>query len=68
MSLDTKMDIWLEVLRTRAPDITFPEAASLSMKAASDWYSGADTELAKLFDQFVMLKQLKGIINDEQTN
>lgn len=68
MSLATKMDIWIEILRTRVPNITHSEAAALSMKAAADWYSGADSELAKLFDQFIMLKQLKGINNDEQTN
>jgi hypothetical protein len=68
MSLDTKMGIWIEVLKTKVPDIKFDEAAALSMQAATDWYSGADTELANLFEQFIMLKTLKGMRDDEQTN
>lgn len=64
MSLDTKMDIWIEVLRTRVPDATYQDAAMLSLKAASDWYHGVDSELSKLFEQFLMLKQLKGFSND----
>jgi Zn-dependent metalloprotease len=67
MSLNTKMEIWIEVLKTRVPDITFNEAVAVSAQAASDWYNGANTELAKLFEQFVILKTLKGIKNDPET-
>lgn len=67
MSLETKMDIWVEVIKTRIPDITYPEAAMISLKAASDWYMGSDTELSKLFEQYLMLKTLKGLNDDEQT-
>ena len=67
MSLETKMDIWVEVIKTRIPDITYPEAAMISLKAASDWYMGSDPELSKLFEQYLMFKTLKGLNDDEQT-
>ena len=68
MSLDTKIAIWLEVCRARYPDITEDNAKALSLKAASEWYLGGNKELVELFDQYVMLKTLKGIKNGEETD
>jgi hypothetical protein len=34
---------------------------ALSMRAASDYYLGGSPELVEVFDQYVMLKTLKGI-------
>ena len=65
--MHTKMDVWVEVLKTKIPDITYGEAFRLSSKAASDWYSGSDTVLADLFDKFIMLKQLRGIHDEVKT-
>ena len=63
MSLETKLDIWKELAREKCPTLNENQLRTLSMKAASEWYLGADTELANLFDQYVMLKTLKGIEN-----
>ena len=63
MCLDTKENIWAELARAKYPTLTENQLRALSMHAASDWYNGWDTELAKLFDQYVMLKNLRGIEN-----
>lgn len=61
MSLDSKLDIWITLCREKYPTITEDYARALSLKAASEWYLGGDTELVKLFDQYVMLKNLKDL-------
>jgi hypothetical protein len=47
--------------REKYPTLTENELKRLGMTAASEWYEGADTELAMLFDQYVMVKNLKGL-------
>jgi len=47
--------------REKYPTLNENQLRTLSMKAASEWYAGADTELAMLFDQYVMVKNLKGL-------
>jgi hypothetical protein len=59
MSLSTKQEIWLTLARERYPTLTEDQANALGLKAASEWYLGGDTELVQLFDQYVMLKNLK---------
>lgn len=61
MSLNTKIEIWEEVAQVKYPELLPHQLHVLSMHAASDWYAGADTELSELFDQYVMLKTLKGL-------
>jgi hypothetical protein len=64
MSLDTKQEIWLTLAGEKFPKLTEDQLRALSLKAASEWYLGGDTELVDLFDQYVMLKTLKGIENE----
>jgi hypothetical protein len=59
--MDTKPEIWLAVCEGHFPGKTDAEIMSYSMKAAADWYVGEDNELTQLFDQYVMIKNLKGV-------
>ena len=59
--MDSKIEIWLSLTREQFPGQSDEELALLSLDAASQWYLGKDNELTKLFDQYVMLKTLKGI-------
>lgn len=65
MSLSTKQDIWLTLAREKYPTLTEDRAKALSLKAASVWYLGSNNDedrvLVELFDQYVMLKQLKDL-------
>ncbi len=47
--------------REKYPTLTEDELKTLGMTAAAVWYAGGDTELAMLFDQYVMVKNLKGL-------
>ena len=58
MSLNTKLDIWITLAGEKFPRLTEDQLRALSLKAASEWYLGEDNELVKLFDQYVMLKNL----------
>lgn len=60
MSLSTNQQIWLTLAQEHYPTLTEERVLALCMPAASDWYDGADTELATIFDQYVMLKTLRG--------
>ena len=56
-----KKEIWLVLAREQYPQLNEEQLAALSLKAAGDWYVGEETELTKLFDQYVMIKTLKGL-------
>ena len=61
MSLSTKQDIWLTLVGERYPTLTENQLLALSLKAASEWYLGGDPALVELFDQYVMLKNIKDL-------
>ena len=61
MSLSTKQDIWLTLAGAKYPTLTEDQLKALSLKAASEWYLGGEAELVQLFDQYVMLKNLKDL-------
>lgn len=63
MSLSSKQDIWLEVCRGRYPTISEAAANAMLTQAASEYYLGGDRQLVEMFDQYIMLKTLKGIDN-----
>jgi len=56
-----KIDIWLMLAREKWPTLSDDRLRALSLEAATDWFSDAPTDLAKLFDQYVMMKQLYGV-------
>lgn len=55
-----KIEIWLTLAREKFPNKSDGELRALSMTAASHWFADDDDELAKLFDQYVMMKNLYG--------
>jgi hypothetical protein len=61
--MNSRIEIWRLLAKEKYPKLNEDGLSVLSLQAASDWYNGADTELSKLFDQYVMLKNLKGIDN-----
>jgi hypothetical protein len=61
MSLSTKQEIWVECCQAKWPTLSEAAALALSMRAASEYYLGGDPEIVEVFDQYVMLKTLKGI-------
>ena len=61
MSLDTNIEIWESIARDKYPELQPYQLQALSMRAASEWYTGIDNELTQLFDQYVMIKNLRGI-------
>ena len=63
MSLNSKQEIWIECCKAKWPAMSEAACLALSMRAASDYYLGGDAELVEVFDQYVMLKTLKGIDN-----
>jgi hypothetical protein len=59
--MNTKIEIWLTLAREKYPSITEAKAQALCLEAAAVWYSGEESELTEIFDQYVMLKSLKGL-------
>jgi hypothetical protein len=59
--VDDKKQIWLTLAREHYPQLNEDQLAALSLEAASRWYIGEESELTKLFDQYVMLKNLKDL-------
>jgi len=59
--MDDKKQIWLTLAREQYPNLTEDQLAVLSLEAASRWYLGEESELTNLFDQYVMIKTLKGL-------
>jgi len=59
--MDDKKQIWLTLAREQFPNLTEDQLAALSLEAASRWYLGEESELTNLFDQYVMIKTLKGL-------
>ena len=64
--MDTKRDIWLAVCEGRFPGKSSHEIMDYHFLAATDWALEIDTELARLFEQYVMIKTLKGIKNGDE--
>lgn len=55
-----KIEIWLTLAREKYPYLSDSDLKAKSMTAASEWFADSDTELAHLFDQYVMMKNLYG--------
>jgi hypothetical protein len=59
--LNKPLDIWVNLAREKYPTLTESQLSDLWIEAASRWYSGEESELTLLFDQFVMLKTLSSV-------
>jgi len=55
-----KIDIWLMLARGKYPKLSDEDLKAMSMTAASHWFNDEEDELAQLFDQYVMMKNLYG--------
>jgi len=53
-----KIEVWLLLARERYPLKSDSELRALSRIAASHWFDDSDSELAELFDQYVMMVKL----------
>jgi hypothetical protein len=57
VSLSTD-EVWYSLVEQTYPELEKSQWQTLKMFAASDWYNNADTDLSKLFDQYVTVKTL----------
>lgn len=55
---DTNFDIWKRVAQEQYPYATDTSYQTLMHHAATDWALERDTNIARLFEQYVMLKNL----------
>lgn len=58
LSESTNFALWKRVAQEQYPDRPDNTYRMLLQHAASDWVNNSDTNVAKLFEQYVMLKQL----------
>lgn len=63
MTNATKLDVWMLLATEKYPTLSEDRIKALSMVAANEWFLNTGSELADLYDQYVMLKTLKGIVN-----
>jgi hypothetical protein len=59
--MSEKTDLWVLLAQPKYPKLTEGQLFALSMQAASKWYLGDTDELAELYDQYVMMKNLKDL-------
>lgn len=61
MTSETKLDVWMTLAEPKYPELTEDRIKALSLVAANEWFLNTGSELAELYDQYIMLKTLKGI-------
>ena len=66
MSLNSKEEIWMELCRARSSNITEGQSYQLLIDAATAYYTNGNKDLVEMFDQYIMLKTLKGIENGNE--
>lgn len=62
--METLEDIWVSLAKLKYPTLNESQLFDLRLEAAVEWLTDEDTELCKIYDQFVMLKQLLDIKSD----
>jgi len=60
-SLNTKENLWYDLIKEEYPEMTADGAAITSLQAAGDWYNRKRTKLSFLYERYMMLKELSGI-------
>lgn len=58
--LTSNQRIWLNIVSDKYPSLNEGQMLALSLKAASEYYLGGDTELVKIFEQYLIFKTLQG--------
>lgn len=56
--MKTQQEIWESLARPAYPTFTDYQLRELKIQAASEWCYGDNTAPAKLYDQYVMMKNL----------
>jgi hypothetical protein len=59
--METVQDIWESLAKPKYPTLNSSQLSVLKYRASIDWFHDRDTELNKLFDQYVMMKNLLDI-------
>jgi hypothetical protein len=59
--VETVQDIWESLAKPKYPTLNILQLSELKYRASIDWFQDRDTELNKLFDQYVMMKNLLNI-------
>jgi hypothetical protein len=54
-------EIWLLLAKEKFPALTEAQLVNVKLNASMDWGCGMETELAKLFDSYIMMRNLYGI-------
>jgi hypothetical protein len=57
----TVQDVWESIAKPKYPTLNTLQLSELKYRASIDWFTDRDTELNKLFDQYVMMKNLLDI-------
>lgn len=60
------IDIWVEICQKSFPDITENQIIMLAFQAATAYYNDEHSDLHTMFDQYLMLKYLKGLKDESQ--
>ena len=61
LKVETVQDIWESLAKPKYPTLNILQLSELKYRASIDWFQDRDTELNKLFDQYVMMKNLLNI-------
>ena len=67
MSQNTDLDLWTQVAEGYWPELSVEELQGLSMQAALYWYQKENNALAKVYEQYLLLRTLKGVPMSGQT-
>ena len=60
-NVETVQDVWESLAKPKYPTLNTLQLSELKYRASIDWFQDRDTELNKLFDQYVMMKNLLDI-------
>ena len=58
--MKTLTDIWESLAKPKYPTLNEHQLAELKIEAVTQWAFNEDTELCKIYDQYVMMKNLLG--------
>jgi hypothetical protein len=56
----TKLELWEDIARSQYPEFSLAQIYALSLLASREWYDKKDTGLAKLYEQYEILRLLSG--------
>lgn len=54
-------ELWFNLASAKFPDMTYDGMLTLRLVGATEWCFGHENEAATLFEQFIMMKELKDL-------